>query len=296
MDIKHLKYFVEVARHKSFSKAANINFVSQSTISKMVKDLELELGVGLLNRTSKYVELTDEGERLFLQAQKMIEMFDNINNEFQNSLSLEQGKISIGLPPITGATEFAQLLGQFSKNYPKIDINLFEYGSKKVEIGIQDGTLDVGIVCAPPSNENYDKIPFSKDPLKVIMNIEHRLSKESEIGFKELRNESFVLYRHDFSLYDQILSRCKLAGFSPHVIFETSQRELMTQIVDANLGIALLPSKICDEVTSPNIIAVSLDEPIFLQMSIIWNKRRYISYATKLWVNFVKDYLQDKKK
>lgn len=291
MDIKHLKYFVEVARHKSFSKAASLNFVSQSTISKMVKDLEIELGVGLLNRSSKYVELTDEGEVLFLQAEKMVELFENITHEFQSSLNFEQGKISIGLPPITGATEFAQLLGQFRKAFPRVEISLFEVGSKKVEIGIQDGSLDVGIVCSPTKNELYETIPFSKDPLKVIMHKDHRLSKESAIDFEALAADSFVLYSHDFSLYDEIMNRCKLAGFTPHIILETSQRELMTQIVAANLGIALLPSKICSELHNPNIVSITLNQPIFLQMSIIWNRRRYLSHATRLWVNFAQEYL-----
>ena len=291
MEIKHLKYFVEVARHISFSKAAGLNFVSQSTISKMIKDLENELGVGLFNRTSKYVELTDEGEILFLQAEKMVELFENITNEFQSSLNFEQGKISIGLPPITAATEFAQLLGQFRRAFPRIDITLFEYGSKKVEVGIQDGSLDVGVVCSPPRNECYSTIPFSKDPLQIIMHRDHPLSRETAVSFAALVQESFVLYRHDFSLYDEIINRCKLAGFAPHIIFETSQRELMTQIVAANLGLALLPSRICSQLHEPGIVAIDLEDPIYLQMSIIWNKRRYLSHATRLWVNFAQEYI-----
>lgn len=291
MDIKHLKYFVEVARHKSFSKAADVNFVSQSTISKMIKDLEKELGAGLLNRNSKYVELTDAGGLFFLQAEKTVEMFEHIADAFQNNLTLGQGKITIGLPPITGATEFAGLLGRFGKAFPKIEITLFEYGSKKVELGVQDGSLDVGIVCSPPVNALYEKISFSRDPLQVIMHNSHPLSVKAAVGFAELAAESFVLYRSDFSLYDEIVNRCRLAGFAPHIVLETSQLELMTQIVAANLGIALLPSKICAALYQPDIAAVPLAEPVFLEMSIIWHKRRHLSQAGKLWVNFVKNCL-----
>lgn len=291
MDIKHLKYFVEVARQKSFSKAASVNFVSQSTVSKMIKDLETELGVGLLKRNSKYVDLTDAGGLFFLQAEKTVEMFDHIIESFQDSLTYGQGKIAIGLPPITAATEFAGLLGRFGKAFPQIEMTLFEYGSKKVELGIQDGSLDVGVVCSPTINELYERIPFSKDPLQVIVHNSHPLSAKTAIGFAELSEESFVLYRTDFSLYDEIIHRCRSAGFAPHIILETSQRELMTQIVAANLGVTLLPSKICSTLNNANISAVDLTAPVCLEMSIIWHRRRLLSPAARRWINFVQDYL-----
>jgi len=297
MDIRHLKYFVDVARQKNFSKAASINFVSQSTISKMIKDLETELGVGLFNRSSKSVELTDAGEILFIQAEKMVEMFQNISDELQSSIKFEKGTIRIGLPPITGATAFAHLLGKFKKTYPSIEIKLFEYGSKKVELGIQDGSLDVGVICCSTNSEAYEKIPFSKDPLRVIMHPDHPFSKQTAIELDLLANDSFVLYRDDFSLHDEIIDRCKLAGFQPEIIFETSQLELMTQIVEANLGLAFLPSTICSKLILQNIVSVPLADPqIFLEMSIIWNKRRYLSYATRLWINFVQEYLRGENK
>lgn len=103
MEIKHFKYFVDVARLKSFSKAAQVNFVSQSTISKVIRDLEEELGTPLFLRSSKFVELTDAGERLFLKAAKIVEMFQGVTRYFQDEMTSEKGLLRIGLPPITGA-------------------------------------------------------------------------------------------------------------------------------------------------------------------------------------------------
>ncbi|WP_237715576.1 LysR family transcriptional regulator [Pelosinus fermentans] len=139
-----------MARQKSFSKAANITHVSQSAISKMIKDLEAELGTSLFNRTSKYVQLTDAGIVFLDQAQQVVVMFHNLTTEFENKIKMEKGKIFIGLPPITSSTIFAELLGEFKKKYPQIEINLSEYGSKKVALAIQDGTLDIGVICIVP--------------------------------------------------------------------------------------------------------------------------------------------------
>lgn len=291
MDIRHLEYFVEVARQKSFSKAASITHVSQSAISKMIKDLETELGTSLFNRTSKYVQLTDAGMIFLDQAQQVVVMFQNLTTEFENKIKMEKGKIFIGLPPITSSTIFAELLGEFKKKYPQIEISLSEYGSKKVALAIQDGTLDIGVICIEPDNQYVDSLSFTKDPLFVIVSSQNPISQLPSIELASLSNESFVLYSEDFSLHDEIINQCKNVGFSPNVIFETSQRELMTQIVAANLGIAFLPSEVCKELDSTRIVSVPLIQPqIIHNMSIIWKKGRFMSHAARLWLQFAENY------
>lgn len=289
MDIHHLKYFIEVARQKSFSKAAVAAHVSQSAISKMIKDLETDLGVALFNRNSKSVQLTDAGVIFLGQAQQVVSMFNNLTTEFENEFKLEKGRILIGLPPITEATVFAQLLGEFRKKYPQIDIELYEHGSKNVELRVQEGTLDIGVVCSIPDAAVYESFSLTNDPLKVIVHLDNPLSRLSEIDLKDLANESFVIYRDDFSLHDEIIDHCKMVGFPPRIIFETSQRELMVQTVAANLGIAFLPSKLCAELSSKSITSIPLASPqIWHQMSVIWKKGRYLSHAAQLWLSFAK--------
>lgn len=291
MDIRHLEYFVEVARQKSFSKAAIVNHVSQSAISKMIKDLEVELGTSLFNRTSKYVQLTDAGIIFLDQAQQVIVMFHNLTTEFENKIKIEKGKISIGLPPITSATIFAELLGEFKKKYPQIEISLFEYGSKKVALAIQDGTLDIGVMCTVPDNQHFASLPLSKDPLFVIVSSQNPISQLPSIDLAALSNESFVLYSEDFILHDEIISQCKNVEFSPNVIFETAHLQLMTQIVAANLGIAFLPSTVCKGLDTKHIVSVPLIQPqIIHSMSVIWKKGRFMSYAARLWLQFAENY------
>ncbi|MDQ7095181.1 LysR family transcriptional regulator [Desulfosporosinus sp. PR] len=291
MDIRHLEYFVEVARQKSFSKAALISHVSQSAISKMIKDLETELGTSLFNRNSKYVQLTDTGVIFFEQAQQVVDMFQNLTTEFETKVKMEKGKISIGLLPITSSTIFAELLGEFKKKYPLIEINLAEYGSKKVAQAINDGTLDAGVVCIVPDHQYYDSLSFSQDPLFVIISAQNPLSQFPAIELASLTNESFVLYSKDFSLHDEIINQCRSVGFSPNVIFETSQLELMTQMVAANLGIAFLPSAVCKELDTERIVSVPLTEPqIIHSMSIIWKRGRSMSHAARLWLDFAENY------
>ncbi len=291
MEIRHLEYFIEVARQKSFSKAADQMHISQPSISKIIKEIEGHFGVVLFYRTTKYVELTDAGEIILEQAENIVSSFKNISANLVGGSNLKSGKIRIGIPPITGLTSFSRLFGPFKRAYPNINIQLFEFGSKKIETGILDGTLDVGIICIPPSDQElYEMICSIQDPLRLVVHPEHPFAKCEIIDYGNLINESFVLYSNDFSLNDLIIDRCMQAGFRPNVIFETLQLELMTQLVADHFGVALLPSTVCQHLDSNALTSLSLaDPPIYLQLGVAWKKERYVSHATKAWLQFVKD-------
>lgn len=296
MEIRHLEYFMEVARQKSFSKAADAIHISQPSISKAIKDLELQLGVTLFYRNTKHVELTDAGEKILEQAQQIVSSFKNITAQLDSLTRLQTGKIHIGLPPITGVTSFSHLLGAFKKEYPEINIHLFEFGSKKIELAIQDELLDIGICTPPEDHELYEKLYFIQDPLHIIMHPTSSLAQYEQIDYGQLRGQQFILYDKDFRLHDMIIDRCKQAGFNPNIVFETSQLELMTQMVAADFGVALLPSKICKGLDVNNFISRPfVDPPLCLQLEIVWKKNRYLSHATREFLMFAKKNYSDQR-
>jgi DNA-binding transcriptional LysR family regulator len=288
MDIRHLECFLEVARQGSFSKAAARLHVTQPSISKMVKALEDELGVTLLHRNTKQTELTDAGGALLEQAQRIVGLFQNLTAELDDVTGLRKGRLRLGMPPIAASTVFPRVLGEFNRAYPGIGVELFEYGSKRIEAAVLDGTLDIGVVCTPPDRSALFAVySCIRDPLLVIVHPSHRLAGCRAATFAMLAEEPFVLYREDFSLHDHIRARCREAGFQPRVICETSQREFMTGMVAANLGIALLPGTICDQLDPAAIAAVPLaDPPLCLELSVIRRKDRYLSFAARQWLTF----------
>lgn len=291
MEIRHLEYFIEVARQKSFSKAADEMHISQPSISKIIKEIESHFGVTLFYRTTKYVELTDAGRIILEQAERIVSSFQNINAHLEGGSKVKSGKIRIGIPPITGLTTFAHLFGPFRKEYPNINIQLFEFGSKKIEGAILDGILDVGIICIPPrDSELYEISCYIKDPLRLVVHQEHPLAKCKIVDYASLIDESFVLYSQDFSINDIIIDRCMQAGFRPKVIFETLQFELMTKLVADHFGIALMPSKVCETLNCSELISIPMANPqVYLQLGMAWKKDRYVSHVTKEWLQFVKN-------
>lgn len=292
MDFHHLKYFVEVADQKSFSKAARNLHISQSAISRTIKALEDELGVVLFMRNAKSVELTDGGTIFLTHAKRVVFMFEHLKTDFENEFRLEQGSIRIGIPPITDAPIFAQLLGEFKKVYPQIELELYEQGSKKVEISVQEGLIDIGIICTKPNPKEFESFYLTSDPLAVILPKGNPLAKEKELRLEQLSEEAFVLHKDDFNLHDEIIKACKHAGFQPHIVFETGQRDLMLQTVSADLAIAMLPSRLCPtdgentEVGSKVVVRPLVPE-ITHTLYVIWKKGHYLSHASRLWLDFV---------
>ena len=288
MDYRHLKYFMEVAEQKSFSKAARNLHISQSAISRMIKSLEEELGVTLFIRNAKTVEITAPGTIFLNYAKRCLFVFEHLKSDFENEFNLKQDTIEIGLPPITDAHVFAKLLGEFKKTYPQIAIKLYEHGSKVIESSVQEGVIDVGIICTIP-NKDFESFFLSEDEMCVVM----PKGYPKEVPMKLLADYPLVLYRDDFNLHDDILANCKKIGFTPKVVFETSQRELMLQTVMSGLGVAILPSRLCpaNSENSKVVTRVMTEPRMTHHLYAIWKKGRYLSRAARLWIKFTKDHL-----
>ena len=151
MEVRNLEYFLEVARTKSFTKAAQNLFITQPTISRMIKNLEDELEVELFERLGKGVELTDAGQTILLQAQNIVNSVRGLSSDLSDVMQLKKGQINIGLPPMIGANFFPRVVGEFNKIYPRIKVHLWEHGAKKVEDDVAAGRLEIGVTLLPES-------------------------------------------------------------------------------------------------------------------------------------------------
>jgi DNA-binding transcriptional LysR family regulator len=291
VDIKHLQYFLEVAKYNSFSLAAEHLYITQPTISKMIKNLEKELGVSLFDRSKKKLTLTDAGQIILEQAKLIDLAFHNLETELDNLLELKKGHIRIGIPPIFDAQFLLQLIGRFHEKYPGITFEFGEDGSKKIEEDVHNNHLDVGVIVLPTNNELFLHFPLMEEDLKLIIHPSHPLAQKTEVHLVELASEPFILFNKDFALHDRIISSCNSVGFNPHVISKSSQWSFIEEMVSWNLGVSLLPESICRHL-SKNVKAISIKNPsIRWELAIIWNKNQYLSYAAKEWLQFTKKHL-----
>ena len=281
MEIRHLEYFLKVAEKKSFSRAADELHVTQSNISKIIKELEEELGVQLFYRNPKNIGLTSSAEALIPEAQEIVLSFRDVGNLLKKEESGLSGQVFIGIPPITAVVSFAEILGGFQRCYPKIRIRLFETGPLRVEDMLAAGSLDFGIFT-PEDPEQFGWIWFENDPHCLVMQEEHPLAGTETVKYADLDRQPLIIYSRDYKLHDQLLDRCRQAGAVPEVIFETIQLEMMLEMVREGLGVAFLPKKICEKLRRPGIVYRPLEgETVDLKLALTWKKDRYLSAAAK---------------
>lgn len=287
MEIRHLHYFAEVAKQLSFTKAATTLHVSQPSLSKAIKHVEDQLGVPLFYRSSKQLELTDAGKAVLQNALTVLEAFQNLTSELDDLMELKKGELRIGIPPIMGAAYFSTFISQFKEHYPLVEIILTEVGTKTIKQGVAEGSLDIGLICnLPVEKEMFEVIKLIKDPLMLVVHASHPLADQEEVHFAELAQESFILYRQDFSLYDRIIEECKRHGFYPNIVCESSQKDFMIEMVEAKLGVALLPSKICHSIHQHQIVARSIHSAeVYLELGMLWKKNKYLPFALREFIS-----------
>lgn len=287
MDIRHLTYFIQVAQHRSFTKAAQALHITQPSISKMIKILEEELDVILFYRSAKQIELTDAGQALLYQSQQIVNSFQNLTTDLADVINSKKGALTIGLPPMVGARFFPQIISDFTKLHPQISLTLLEVGSEKVHAGIDEGNLDIGVVMLPIDESIFGMFPIIDQPMKLVVHPDHPLALQSIVELSNLKNENFILFRDTFTLHDRIINRCIESGFNPNIVFQSSHWDFIVEMVAINFGVALLPEIICRDLDPARIKIISIAEPmIHWKLGVIWKKDRYLSFAAKEWLTF----------
>lgn len=287
MDLNQLETFISVSNHLSFTKASEELFITQSSVSKIIKSLEEELGAQLFYRTPE-IRLTDVGKELYKHSVDIISLIDNIPSELENLTNLKRGKIRIGIPPIIGSSFFPAIIGRFKEKYPGIEITLVEVGSKIIEEELNSGNLDVGIICSyPEQRQSFEISKLLQSELLVGIHKDNPLAAKDELSFGDLANENFVLFNKDFSLYDSIIDSCNRHGYMPKIICNSSQKDFIIEMIAARMGVTCLPQITCENVNNPEIRFIPMKDPkIYLNLMMVWKKDRYLPYACKEWIKF----------
>lgn len=293
VDIRQIEYFTEVAKHLSFTKAASTLHVSQPSISKAIQNLEAELGVPLFYRSSKQLELTDAGKAVLANAQHVLAAFKNLRSELTDLMELKKGEIRIGIPPIVGVEFFSKLISLYKEKHPYIEIKLTEVGTKKIRQGVEEGELDIGLICnLCVPNDQLQTISILKDPLMLIVHKDHPLAELPTVDMSMLEREAFIIYRKDFTLYDRIIEECSKHGFYPTIACESSQKDLIVEMVAAKVGIALLPKTICEKLQNDKIVSIPFkQENLFLELGLTWRKNKYLSFAVREFIDLAQAFI-----
>lgn len=260
MNIKSLNYFIEVAKEKSFTNASKNLFVCQSALSKAIKTFENELDITLIDRTSKHFKLTPEGQLLYENGVIALKVINEQLEMLLDSVSIEKGKIKVGVPPVISTIYFTSIIKSFKDNFHSINLQIIEAGANTVKDKVHNGEIDIGVVILPFSSDEFNITPIFSADVVVVANKSHPFASREEVSLLEIKDEPLISLNETYMLYDRIKIRCNEAGFEPNIICTSSQWDFIAEMVALNQGISILPKPILSKFHSKNIKAIHIKE------------------------------------
>jgi DNA-binding transcriptional LysR family regulator len=295
VDLRLIRYFVEVAKTGSFTKAGDRLHISQSSLSKAIQELEKEWETRLFDRSTRRIRLTETGQMFLMQSEKVLQAMEQMRAVMGDVTQLRVGHVRMGLPPVIGSSFFPAMMAQFSQRYPGITIAMTERGSKEIERLVLEGSLDLGVVVLPVEADSFHAIQLIDRTLYLIVHPRHRLAHVAQVQLRDLAGENFLLFQRGFALYDRVCAACVQAGFQPRVMLESSQWDYLSESAAEGLGVTFLPETVCAKL-DPHRVAIirELSPAIPWRIGLIWSKQHLMSHAEQAWLDFVMQWFRVK--
>lgn len=242
MNLRDLRYFVALAEHKHFGRAAQASFVSQPTLSTQIKKLEDELGVALVERTPRKVLLTEAGKEILLRAREVLTEIDQIKAIARRTIDPESGTLRLGIFPTLGPYLLPHVVPQIRSRFPRLELLLVEEKTELLLKQLREGRLDAVVLALPIHDDQLHAEFLFDEPFLLAVPEHHELSKRKTLKLADLSDQSLLLLDDGHCLRDQALEVCALSGASEKSGFRATSLETLRQMVAANVGITLLPA------------------------------------------------------
>lgn len=239
--IRQLRYFVALAETLSFSKAAENSYVTQSTLSASIKDLEDIIGCALFERHSRQVLLTDEGHKFLKKTVILLENLQDMVLEISENNSPLSGTLRLAVIPTIAPFILPQLIKRITTAYPQLDLQIEEAQSQEVVEKLEKGLYDVGLIAFPYPTANCDSLELYDDVLYLATNKKNMKKTSSSVTIDELDQYKLILLEDGHCLRGHIVESCFINAHQHHAKLKPSSLETLINLVDEDLGDTLIP-------------------------------------------------------
>ncbi|MDO4535921.1 MAG: LysR family transcriptional regulator [Clostridium perfringens] len=286
MELRQLEYFITVTNLKSFTKAADKLHVAQPSITIAIKKLEDNLGVTLLERKQKNINLTKEGEIFYKRANEIINSVNNVEKEMSDFKEAKKEIIKVSIPPLIGFHMLPKIFSQYYSENSSVELEIVEVGSLQTVELLEAGEIDLALIIQSHKNDCIETTSINAREILLCLPKEHPLTKENSIPFNKLKNERFLLLKEGNYIRRRILNECKEHDFEPNIIYQSTQIESICTLISSGIGVSFLLDTIAKRNT--DIVCCSMERPIKVNIAIAWNKNKYITKAQKEFIEFIK--------
>lgn len=290
MHLKALKVFCDVVSHRSFSRAADQNDISQSGASQMVHQLEEHLGVKLIDRSKRPFVLTPEGQVYYDGCRSMIAQYFALEDRLRAMAEEVAGRVRVASIYSVGLHQVDHCLKQFMQQHPQANVRLEYLHPRDVYAAIERDTADLGLVSYPKTSRTLETIPWRDEPMALVCAPQHRLAGRPQAALAELDGEAFVGFTPDLTIrreIDRVLAAQRVAV---NVVMEFDNIETIKRAIEINAGVAILPTPtVVREVESGDLVCVPLDgQPLVRPLGIIFRHGRELSASALRFIDLLK--------
>ena len=289
METRHLKYFVEVAQHQSFTHAASALHIAQPALSIAIKKFEQQLGVNLFRRDERKVSLTHEGEVLLEHALRILRQLEDAQLAVDELKGLVKGEVRLGTPSMMGSYFFPEIIMAFKSYFPNLKMTMVEAGTQSIRKMLLNGELDIGVILNHDLPPDLEVDPLLSSQMVAVVGKEHELAEKKEIEFKEFFDHELVMFKPGYFHRDFIDNTCKEHKLTANISFETNLLPMILSIVKHEYAITALLELVTDH--ESEIRAIPFNPPVYLDLALAWRKEGYLSNADRTFIEFVKKYV-----
>ncbi|HEX7733738.1 MAG TPA: LysR family transcriptional regulator [Ktedonobacteraceae bacterium] len=300
MELRHLRYFVAVAHKKHFTQAAEELNLAQPALSQQIQQLERELGLLLLERTSRRVRLTSAGEAFLKRAEHILSEVELARREMQEFAGLKRGRVIVGALQSLAAYHFPAQLARLHTRYPEIEIVLREESNEELVELLQAGALDLSLlqITSNPSSLDLASLPIAAEELLteeivLIAAPAHPLVGRRQVAMEELRGESFISFKPGSNLRSILFQNALAAGFVPHILFESGELVTIRSLVAEGLGLAVLPRSVAEAPGREIALVSFVPHPPTRTILLAWHTQVYHTPATAACLAFLRDDIRE---
>lgn len=293
MNIRDLGIFQTVVREKSYTRASRLLYMTPQGISKVVKNLEQEYDCELLYRSSTGIELTESGRCFLEYADEILKNHRDMKNELLHIQQKKRG--AVDLLSAYGILRLVtpECLLSFRKKYPEIAFSYREFPDRQVERLFLDLEGNVAFSIGDFEEDLYYVTEMERFPIKLLVNEKHPLSERASVTIQDLKGEPLYIESSEFKLNQIITDRCKEAGFTPDVQFETSGFSLCHKMVKANKGISVTVDFVFDDMKEQGLRLIPFSDGAYeWKVCMLTRKGEPVGEAVGLFQEHVSDWMR----
>jgi LysR family transcriptional regulator, transcription activator of glutamate synthase operon len=269
MELRQLRYLDAVARHRSFTQAALELHIAQSALSQQVRRLERELGIELLHRTTRRVEVTEAGRLVLERGRRALAEADGVRADLDALQGLVRGTLRLGGVPPVGPTHPAALIADFTHAHPGIAVTVREDAAFTLLGELRDGALDLVMALVEPSGlDGLDGVRLLEEELVLIAPVDHRFAHAEQVNVERLAGEPLVAHGAGSALREVLLALVP----GGRIVAEANELETVRELTARGLGVTVMPRSVVAS-RGDRLAIRPLSPPQALPVSLIWRAR-----------------------